>query len=201
MERRRWIASITSGCCASTASPRFLVQSTLSLIIAMTSAVLVSALTLLSHDCFSTSFFNASPFKVLRCLEPAIGLHHFERIGRRCQHICQQFVGIERNRRNQRLELFGLQQLCTRRRLGRRLRRAARSRRIVGRLGGDGDRISHQQRERDKGLAAAEHHTLLGLIAASIGPRRGRSLIKIKETNGTDCCGARAAWPRVSGRS
>ena len=33
LARRRWIASITSGCCASTASPRFLVQSTLSLII------------------------------------------------------------------------------------------------------------------------------------------------------------------------
>ena len=49
----------------------------------------------------------------------------------------------------------------------------------------DGDRICHQQRERDQGLAAAEHHTLLGLIAASIGPRRGRSLIKIKKTSGT----------------
>jgi hypothetical protein len=51
-------------------------------------------------------------------------------------------------------------------------------------LGGDDDRIRHQQRKRDQGLAAAEHHTLLGHIAASIGPRRGRSLIKIKETDG-----------------
>jgi hypothetical protein len=52
-------------------------------------------------------------------------------------------------------------------------------------LGGDRDRVRHQQRERDQGLAAAEHHTLLGLIAASIGPRRGRSLIEIKEISGT----------------
>ena len=49
----------------------------------------------------------------LALLEPAIGLHDFQRIGRRRQHIRQQFVGIERNRRNQRLELLGLQQLCT----------------------------------------------------------------------------------------
>ena len=92
--------------------------------------------------------------------EPAIGLHHFQRIGRRRQYICQQFVGIERNRRNQRLELLGLQQLYSRRRLARRLRRTAGSRWIVGRLCRDSDRDRHQQREREQGLATAEHHTL-----------------------------------------
>ena len=47
--RSRWIASITSGCWASTASPSALVQSSFSLIIASTVGVAASALTLSSH--------------------------------------------------------------------------------------------------------------------------------------------------------
>src|SRR6267142_1868581 len=133
---------------------------------------------------FLDLFLQCIALQGLARFEPAIGLHHFQRIGRRRQYICQQFVWIQRNRRNQRLELLGLQQLYRRRRLARRLRRTAGSRWIVGRLCRDSDRDRHQQREREQGLAAAEHHTTLlwASIAASIGPRWRRSLIKIKET-------------------
>jgi len=99
--------------------------------------------------------------QILAFLQPAIGLHHLQWIGRCRQHICEQFVGIQRYRRNQSLELLGLQQFCTWRRLARRLHRIARSRWIVGRLCRDGHRDRHQHRERDQGLAAAQHQTLL----------------------------------------
>ncbi len=42
--------------------------------------------------------------------QPAVGLHHFQRIGRRRQHVRKQGVGIERNRRRECFELLRLQQ-------------------------------------------------------------------------------------------
>src|SRR5262245_57728255 len=55
---------------------------------------------------------------------PAVGLHHLERIGRGDQHLRQQRIGIERDRRQQRVELFRFEQRllgCGRRRGGGRL--------------------------------------------------------------------------------
>jgi len=49
------------------------------------------------------------------------GLHHLERIGRRHQHLRQQRIGIERDRRQQLVELFRLEQRLVR--CGRRRRR------------------------------------------------------------------------------
>ena len=95
----------------------------------------------------------------LALLQPAVGLYHLQRIGRRRQHVGEQFVGIERDRRNQGFELLGLQRLCVRRGLARRLR--LRCGRLVGRLCRHGDGHRHHESERDQSLAAAEHHTLL----------------------------------------
>ena len=67
-------------------------------------------MTLSSQACLSTAAFSASPFRFLFAFDPTVGLHDFQRIGRGRQHIGEQFVRIERDRRDQRLELLGLEQ-------------------------------------------------------------------------------------------
>ena len=70
--------------------------------------------------------FQRIALQVLVGLHPAVGLHDFQRIGRGRQHIGEQLIRIERDRRDQRLELLGLEQFGLRlgwRRAGRRLRR------------------------------------------------------------------------------
>src|SRR5689334_4901129 len=63
--RRRWTASITSPCCARTASPSFWVQSSFVLIIERTSGVATNDLTLSSHFCLSTAAFSSLPLRFL----------------------------------------------------------------------------------------------------------------------------------------
>ncbi len=84
--------------------------------------MLASALTLSSQRLLVDLGLQRIALQRLVLLQPAIGLHHFQRIGRCCQHIGEQFVGIERDRRDQRLELLGLQQLRARRQRAGRLR-------------------------------------------------------------------------------
>ena len=103
--RRRWIASITSGCCASTASPSFCVQSRSSLIMASTVGVATSAFTLASQSCLVERLVELVALERFVRLGEAVGLHHLERIGRGHQHLREQGVGIERDRRDQRVEL------------------------------------------------------------------------------------------------
>ena len=54
--------------------------------------------------------FQLIAFEVLVLFDPAGGSHHFQRIGRSRQHVGEQRVRIERDRRNQRIQLLGLQQ-------------------------------------------------------------------------------------------
>src|SRR5262249_52847894 len=62
--------------------------------------------------------------EILVLVDPTGGLHDLERIGRRHEHQGQQRVGVERDRRDERVELLGLEQLVARRRRrgARRLR-------------------------------------------------------------------------------
>jgi hypothetical protein len=50
--------------------------------------------------------FESRPFKVRILFSPPRRQCYFERIGRRRQHLCQQRIGIERNRRDQLCELL-----------------------------------------------------------------------------------------------
>ena len=74
---------------------------------------------------------------------PAIGLHHLERIGRGHQDFGKQGVRIERDRREQLIELFGLEQ-----RLGRSSRRRLGGGRL--RCGGAGKSEYETCREQEK---------------------------------------------------
>ena len=66
--RRRWTASITSGCCASTASPSFCVHSSCVLIMLRTCGVAASCLTLSSQGCLSTSALSFASLRFLFAL-------------------------------------------------------------------------------------------------------------------------------------
>jgi hypothetical protein len=55
--------------------------------------------------------FELSAFETLVGGDPTRGLNNFERIGRGHQHLGNQRIGIERDRRHQRVELPGIQQL------------------------------------------------------------------------------------------
>ena len=75
-----------------------------------TEGVAVSALTLSSQHFLSIAALSVSPLRFLFSFIQAIGFHDLERIGRGRQHVREQRIGIERDRRNQRLELLRLQQ-------------------------------------------------------------------------------------------
>src|SRR5262245_18733322 len=64
-ERRRWIASITSACCASTAWPSFCVQSSCWLIMSSTLGTWINDFTLSSQLCLASTAVSASPLRVL----------------------------------------------------------------------------------------------------------------------------------------
>ena len=66
--RSRWIASMTSACCASMASPSFCVQSSCSAIIASTFGTWTSDFTLSSQLCLASAPVSASPFTFLLAL-------------------------------------------------------------------------------------------------------------------------------------
>ena len=132
---------MTSGCCASTASPSCCVQSSLLLIMSSTSGVAASDFTLSSQFCLSIAALSASPWRVLVGIGPAVGLDDFERIGRGHENFRQQRVGIKRDRSDQRIELPGGQQLLRRRRCRLRRRRRRRLRRC---------RLRHCKQQRDR---------------------------------------------------
>ncbi len=81
--RSRWIASITSGCCARTALPSFVIQSSFELIMPRTSGVATSALTESSQDCLSTAAFSSSALSFGVVFDKAVCLNDLQRIGRR----------------------------------------------------------------------------------------------------------------------
>ena len=62
---------MTSVCCASTASPSFCVQSSLSLIMLSTDGVAASDSTLSSHPCLSTAAFQRIALEILVVAGPA----------------------------------------------------------------------------------------------------------------------------------
>ena len=80
--RKRWIASITSGCWARTASPSFCVQSSFVLIIARTSGVATNDFTLSSQALLVNRGFQFVAFEILVFCCPTVGLHYLKRIGR-----------------------------------------------------------------------------------------------------------------------
>ncbi len=84
--------------------------------------------------------------EALALFQPAVGLHDLQRIGRGSQHVRKQFVGIEGDRRDQGLQLFGLQKLGRRR--SRRLRLRGGDR-LFGRLGPRANGRCQQQRKHD----------------------------------------------------
>src|SRR6185369_14339628 len=53
--------------------------------------------------------------ETLVLLQPAAGLDDLERVGRRHQHLGQQRVRVKRDRREERIDLSGLEQLVLRR--------------------------------------------------------------------------------------
>ena len=71
--------------------------------------------------------------EVLVVVHPALGPHHFERIGRCHQNVRQQRIRVQRDRRHQRIELGRLQRRLLRSRRGRAAWRL--SRRAAWRLG------------------------------------------------------------------
>src|SRR5262245_31157709 len=103
--RSRWMASMTSGCWARTASPSFIVQSSFLLIIERTSGVATNDFTLSSQ--------TALEFLVLR--HPAIGLHDLKRVGRCHQNQGKEVVRVQCNWSDKRIKLFGFEQLVGRR--------------------------------------------------------------------------------------
>jgi len=63
---------------------------------------------------FLNRVFQRFAFEIFVRGDPAARLHDFQRIGRRHHHLGQQIVRIERNRRDQLLELLRLEQLIGR---------------------------------------------------------------------------------------
>ena len=118
---------MTSGCCASTASPSFCVQDNFVLIMLSTDGVATSDLTLSSQVCPSTAVLSCIALQVLVLVGPAARLDDLERIGRSHQRLRQQIVGIKRDRREKLIELLGLEQILGRRGCHRRRGRCRRS--------------------------------------------------------------------------
>ena len=100
--------------------------------------------------------------EVLVGLDPALGLDHLERIGRGHEDFGKQGVGIERDRRHQRVELLRLEQLVGLR--GRRLR--LRDRRVRHR----------QQKRRRKRPYRHPDHLDLPFLANLVAAERLRSM-------------------------
>src|SRR6185437_9463378 len=88
--------------------------------------------------------------QILVVLDEAVGFHDLERIGRSRQHVGEQRVGIERNRRDQRFELFRFQQGLVR--LGWRRRRRRR-----GLLCGRPRSAREQHRQRQQQRFTTQH--------------------------------------------
>ena len=104
--RSRCIASITSFCWARNASPSFWVRSSFSFIIASTWGKAASDLTLGSHFCFCIASSRARLFDVRIRFDPARSFDDFQRIRRRHEHLSNKSVRIERDGRDQLLDLF-----------------------------------------------------------------------------------------------
>ena len=98
-------------------------------------------------------------FEILVGLQPTFGLHDIERVGGRHQHLGQQRVRIERNRRHELIKFGGLQglRICRGRGGRRRLRHRA-----------DRRQDDHGQQQ---GLDSPQHHRRLRLVWRSLHAR------------------------------
>ncbi|MGY4326915.1 hypothetical protein ACVWWG_001332 [Bradyrhizobium sp. LB7.2] len=155
--------------------------------------MLASALTLFVPGLLVDLPLQRIALQGLVLLQPAVGLDHLQRIGRGSQHVGKEFVGIERDRRDQRFDLLGLQKLGGRCRRICRLRlraRGRRRRRLRRRSCGD----RHHQRERHQGFAGAKHHR--ASIALSVGQDRAeaRALVDRDQRNGPRRTAAAQDW-------
>ena len=110
--RRRCTASSTSFCCARKASPSFCVQSSLSFIGSRTCGKATSDFTLTSQGCVPDRLHRCIALDLRIGLDPARGVDDLQRIGRGHQHLREQRVRIERDRRDERLDLLGLEGRC-----------------------------------------------------------------------------------------
>ena len=136
---------MTSACCVAKATPSASVHSICSAIISTTCGKATSALTLGSQGSGSSAWTSASPLQLRMAviLQPLRGFGDLLRIGRRHQHLRQQLIGVERDRRDQLVDLLprvmrrpgigGLVERGRRLPAGRRLR----SRRLRQRQGRD----------------------------------------------------------------
>ena len=166
LARSRCTAFITSASWPRKASPSFWVQSTLCSIISSTCGHRGERLDARVPGLALHRVLERGARDLRIGLGPARRHHDLERVGRRHQHLGQQRIGIERDRRDQLLDLFLLERGRGRR--GRRRRRWRRRRR----LGHDGQRSRDRDRDRDtprQGIGPERHHAAKAI--ARSGPR------------------------------
>ena len=147
--------SSTSFCCARNASPSFCVQSSFSFIIVSTCGNTASDFTLGSHVCCCRASSSALSLRPGLAFTQRSASHDLERIGRGHQDLREQRVGIQRDRRDELVELL------LRERLGARgLRRACGGRGCRGRgrrLRGHRERQRSTEHEGDGGCCCVSH--------------------------------------------
>ena len=180
--RRRWIASITSACCASTASPRILGPVELVAHHRKDVRRAGKRLDAVVPGLFVDLLFQGIALQILAFLQPAIGLHHLQWIGRRRQHICEQLSGYSAIGATKASSCSGFNSSA----LGGDWLAGCAGLPGAGGLSAacaeTATGIAISSRARSGACRSATSNPPLRFIAASIGPRWGRSLIKIKGT-------------------
>ncbi len=104
--RIRWTASMTSSCWARKALPRSVVHWMSSTSRFTTSGTAAIDWMLGSQGCLATASASALSFESGFFVEPLLELDELERVGRGDERLGQQRVGVEGDRRDQRVELL-----------------------------------------------------------------------------------------------